>query len=98
MALTQDKLEQSTLLIKASAKLQSGQLVELPDIKVPTKQDDNFASYQNIERLQHYGQLYGSEAVSDTYDPNDINPAAFFTDDADGNTRLIMELHAKEQV
>ena len=42
--------------------------------------------FQDIERLQHYGQQYGADASYDTYDPNLINPAVFFSDDAEANT------------
>jgi hypothetical protein len=42
--------------------------------------------WQDIDRLQHYGQQYGSEASYDTHDPNLINPAVFFSDDAEANT------------
>ncbi len=41
---------------------------------------------QDIDRLQHYGQQYGADAGYDTNDPNLINPAVFFSDDAEANT------------
>ena len=37
MALSQEKLESSTLLIKSSAKLENGAVIDLPEIKVPRK-------------------------------------------------------------
>ncbi len=46
VALSQEKLEQSTLRIQARAKLEGGGVVELPDIRVPTKQDDAFSPFQ----------------------------------------------------
>ena len=42
--------------------------------------------FQDIDRLQHYGQQYGADASYDTLDPNQINPAVFFSDDAEANT------------
>jgi len=56
VALSQDKLESSTLLIKSSAKLENGAIVELPEIKVPRKLE-GFSVFQDIDRLQHYGQV-----------------------------------------
>jgi len=55
VALSQEKLESSTLLIKSSAKLENGAVVELPEIKVPRKLE-GFSVFQDIDRLQHYGQ------------------------------------------
>ena len=50
-----------------------------------------------ISRLKHYGQAYGQEAAHDTRG-DQINPAAFFTDDAEENTQFIFnELYAKEK-
>ncbi len=91
VALSQEKLESSTLLIKSSAKLENGAIVDLPEIKVPRKLD-GFSAFQDIDRLQHYGQQYGADASFDTHDPNLINPAAFFTDDVEGNTGTIQEI------
>ena len=51
--------------------------------------------FQDIERLQHYGQQYGAHA---SYDPNLINPAVFFSDDAEaniGNVSTIFRLRPK---
>lgn len=56
VALTPEQLEASTLLIKASAKLESGGVVELPDIRVPRK-IEGFSQFQDIDRLRHYGQV-----------------------------------------
>ncbi len=49
---------------------------------------NRFSSFrlQDIDRLQHYGQQYGADAGYDTNDPNLINPAVFFSDDAEANT------------
>ncbi len=43
-------------------------------------------------------KAFGQDAARDTYDSDEINPAAFLTSDADANTKLIMEIHAREQV
>ncbi|TRY74425.1 hypothetical protein TCAL_00656 [Tigriopus californicus] len=98
VALATDKLESSTLLIKTTAKLENGQLVELPEVTVPQKLE-GFSEFQDVDRLKHYGQSYGSEAQDDfMFDPNsEINPAAFFTDDVDKNTQFLMEMYAKEK-
>ncbi len=45
VALTQEKLESSNLLIETHAKLQNGQTVRLPEIKVPRKVD-GFSVFQ----------------------------------------------------
>lgn len=96
VALTQEQLESSTLLIKTTAKLESGAVKELPEIKVPRK-IEGFSQFQDIDRLKHYGQLYGSDASRDVYDQETINPAAFFTDDVESNTQLVMEMYAREK-
>ena len=57
VALTQEQLESSTLLIKAYATLETGGTKELAEIKVPRKIDDSFAQFQDIDRLRHYGQV-----------------------------------------
>ena len=57
VALTQEQLESSTLLIKATAKLQNGKIVDLPEIKVPKKLEEGFSLFQDIDRLKHYGQV-----------------------------------------
>ena len=88
MGLSQEKLESSTLLIKSSAKLENGAIIDLPEIKVPRKLE-GFSAFQDIDRLQHYGQQYGADASFDTFDPNLINPAAFFSDDVESNTGLL---------
>lgn len=56
VALTQDQLESSTLLIQSTAKLETGEIVSLPDIKVPRKVE-GFSPFQDIDRLRHYGQV-----------------------------------------
>ncbi len=42
-------------------------------------------------------QPLGEDALRDTYDPNEINPAAFLTDNPELNTKIMMEIHAREQ-
>lgn len=61
VALTQEQLESSTLLIKATAKLQNGKIVDLPEIKVPKKLEEGFSLFQDIDRLKHYGQVFKNE-------------------------------------
>ena len=61
---------------------------ELPRIKVPRVLSDQFNVFQDIDRLDHYGQLSGVGANQDTtYNSQDkqfnLNPASFFTDDTD---------------
>ena len=41
--------------------------------------------------------MYGGSASEDIDDIDKINPAAFFTDDVERNTELIMEQYAKEE-
>ena len=41
--------------------------------------------------------MYGGSASEDVDDIDKINPAAFFTDDVERNTELIMEQYAKEE-
>ena len=55
---------------------------------------------QDIERLDHYGQLYGAGAAADsTGDVGEqhINPAVFFGEDTEANTQLCLDLFAREQ-
>lgn len=56
VALTQEQLESSTLRIEARAKLDTGAVVELPEIQVPRKLE-GFSQFQDIDRLRHYGQV-----------------------------------------
>ena len=43
-------------------------------------------------------QFYGDDALNDIDDQQHINPAAFFTDDVESNTQLLMlELYGKEK-
>ena len=43
-------------------------------------------------------QFYGDDALNDIDDQQQINPAAFFTDDVESNTQLLMlELYGKEK-
>ena len=73
VALTQEQLEKSTLRIEAYAKLETGGEVRLDDIRVPRK-IEGFSSFQDIDRLRHYGQLYGQDATHDIDEINEINP------------------------
>ncbi len=48
--------------------------------------------------MEHYGQLFGSEAATDTSGAYNINPATFFTQDIEKNTEFVFhELYAKEK-
>ena len=58
VALTQKQLESSTLLIKAYIHSSDSQSIDLPDIKVPRKEDHLFSQFQDIDRLRHYGQVF----------------------------------------
>ena len=49
---------------------------------------------QDVDRLRHYGQVYGEEATRDTYDSRSINLAAFFGDDAEANTQVNMLIYS----
>ena len=42
-------------------------------------------------------QFYGDDALNDIDDQQQINPAAFFTDDVESNTQLLLELYGKEK-
>ena len=42
-------------------------------------------------------QFYGEDALNDIDDQQHINPAAFFTDDVESNTQLLLELYGKEK-
>ena len=96
VALTQEQLESSTLLIQATAKGIKIGTVQLPEIRVPRK-IEGFSQFQDIDRLRHYGQVYGGGAARDVEDYREINPATFFTDDVERNTQQIMEMYAKEK-
>ena len=55
---------------------------------------------QDIDRLDHYGQLYGGEAAADSagdVGEQRINPAVFFGEDTEANTQLCLDLFAREQ-
>jgi hypothetical protein len=57
VALSQDKLESSTLLIKSSAKLENGAIVDLPEIKVPRKLD-GFSVFQVTLKNIYFSQIH----------------------------------------
>ena len=68
--------------------------------RIPRKVDDSVCRGQDIDRLDHYGQLYGDEAAGDSTGgggQQDINPAFFFDSDTEANTRLCQDLFAREQ-
>ena len=103
VALPEEVLKDSELEIRIRAKKKDGSVENLPSIKVPRQLTDEFNSFQDIDRLQHYGQLYGSKAAEDvSYGGGqgsfNINPAAFFSDDIEKNTEFVFhELYAKEK-
>ena len=59
--------------------------------------DDELCAGSDIDRLKHYGQLYGADAARDVGSNQEINPAFFFDDDIDQNTQFCLDLFAKEQ-
>ena len=94
--LSKDDLKESSLNINIRAKKQDGSVENLPSIFIPKSLTSDFSSFQDIDWLTHYGQLFGSKAAEDT--ENNINPAAFFTDDVDKNTEFIFhEIYAREK-
>ena len=105
VALPEDLLKDSELEIIIRMKDKSGQITTLPNLKVPRVLSDQFNIFQDIDRLEHYGQLTGLEATQDvrlnpTNSDNkyNINPASFFTDDAEKNTEFLFhDLYAKEK-
>ena len=72
----------------------------LNEVRVPSKVE-GFSDFQDIDRLRHYGQAYGNDALSDyggygaRYDS--VNPAAFFSDSVENNTKFLMDLYARER-
>ena len=64
---------------------------------------DKFNIFQDVDRLDHYGQLTGLSASQDvTFDNRgqsyEINPAAAFSDDPEKNTEFLFHgLYAKEK-
>ena len=49
-------------------------------------------------QLNFFFQFYGSDALNDIDDSESINPAAFFTDDVETNTQLlVLDLYGKEK-
>ena len=96
VALDAEKLESSTLEVKILATLRDGGQEELSGIFIPPKVDDEICNSADIDRLKHYGQNYGGGAATETFGEQKINPAFFFNDDTDSNTRLCMDLFAKE--
>ena len=103
VALPEERLRDSELEIIARVKDKTGGVKELPRMKVPRVLSDQLNIFQDVDRLQHYGQLTGSSASSDTtYNSQgsqfDINPAAFFDDeDTEQNTQFLLGVYAKEK-
>ena len=99
VALPEEVLKDSQLDIRIRAKKSDGSVEDLKTLRVPHQLSDQFSQFQDLDRLKHYGQLYGSEAVSDvTSSGYEINPAAFLTDDEDKNTEFFFhEFYAKEK-
>ena len=103
VALPEERLRDSELEIIARVKDKTGGVKELPRIKVPRVLSDQLNIFQDVDRLQHYGQLTGSSASQDTtYNSQgsqfDINPAAFFDDeDTERNTQFLLGVYAKEK-
>ena len=68
--------------------------------RIPRKVDDSVCRGQDIDRLDHYGQLYGDQAAADStggVGQQHINPAFFFDEDTEANTQLCLDLFAREQ-
>ena len=104
VALPTEVLRDSELEINIRAKKKDGSVEDLKNLKVPRQIADQFNDFQDIDRLRHYGQVFGSQAAYDVSNNDfqsasfDINPAAFFTDDVEKNTEFIFQnLYAKEK-
>ena len=101
VALPQEVLKDSTLEIQIQAKKKDGSVERLERIYVPPQQVQYFNDFQDIDRLKHYGQSYGSAARDDVYTNGGVgykfNPATAFTDDAEQNTDYIQQKYAKEK-
>ena len=107
VALPPGILKDSQLEIILRAKKKEGSVIELERIVVPKQLSDQFNAYQDIDRLKHYGQRFGEDAQNDvvndqSYGGGDggynINPAAFFSDDAEKNTEFLYQgQYAKEK-
>ena len=63
---------------------------------IPEKLDKEICTGSDVDRLQHYGQLFGENAAKDVASQNEINPALFFDEDVDKNTLFCLSLFAKE--
>ena len=102
--LPKELLEDSELQIIVRVKDNTG-VRDLQSLKVPRKLSDQFNIFQDIDRLEHYGQLTGLEATQDVNfnsvgndNRYNINPASFFTDDTEKNTEFVYQgLYAKEK-
>ena len=97
VALPAEVLRGSDLEINVRAKKKDGSVVDLTKIRVPKYVADQFNEFQDIDRLSHYGQSFGSDAIYDVTNNNDINPAAFLSDDVDKNTEFLYSIYAKEK-
>ena len=63
---------------------------------IPEKLDKDICTGSDVDRLQHYGQLFGEKAAKDVSSTKEINPASFFDEDVDKNTLFCLSLFAKE--
>ena len=97
VALPAEDLRDSELEINVRAKKKDGSVVDLTKIRVPKYVADQFNEFQDIDRLAHYGQSFGSDAIYDVINNNDINPAAFITNNVDKNTEFLYSIYAKEK-
>ena len=106
VALPTEVLKDSDLEIIIRAKKKEGSVVELQRIHVPKQLAEQFNAFQNVDRLKHYGQRFGDEAQDDIQGYGgggggssfNINPAAFFSDDAEKNTEFLYQgQYAKEK-
>ena len=73
-------------------------VVIFTEFSIPPKLDEDLcAGGADVDRLSHYGQLYGRDAARDVDSSREINPASFLSDDIDQNTQFCLGLFAKEK-
>ena len=92
VALTQQQLEKSTLLIKATAKLANGLHVDLPSVNIPSKQNPGESPFSDIDRLRHSD--FTRKSI-DKFDDNDFT--AFLKDETEAYAQLLMSVRIREQ-
>ena len=97
VALPSEVLMNSELEINIRAKQKDGRILDLERIRVPKFVANQFNEFADIDRLDHYGQKYGADAIYDNANINDINQASFFSDDADKNAEFLYSIYAKEK-